>query len=332
MDNYFSKPSKFQSGLAFMVTHREMSDEILDRLKNYLKKQTKIYVDLNNNNFRDIKKFSNKYLVSYKFHTPTTYLYLTKYSGIRFCFFITNGSTIIRSVKYRFAPHLYDHDTLFEGHMINISLGTDIYCIDDILVHDGQAITNQVIGTRLKIINSIIDTMFVSDSILDVAEVVLNDYAHVSQLKSFLTDHQPQYATSSTGIVFIPVDSDIQHYELNYDCIKKLNIPLLSDLEVKDTKITDELNKKLSICFKLQRTDKPDVYNLYLLDNGIEKFYDIASIPDIATTEVVRMMLGKQKYCTATCLYDPNFNRWKPFMKSSQKNPDPLSKVKISRR
>ena len=78
-----------------LLTNQRIVDFILDRLERYFKLSlfkpfNKVIKRLRDSNIPEITNF--EYLVNYNINKPISYLYLTKYKGITFCYYIV-GST-----------------------------------------------------------------------------------------------------------------------------------------------------------------------------------------------------------------------------------------------
>jgi hypothetical protein len=128
--------------------------------------------------------------------------------------------------------------------------------------------------------------------------------------------------------MFVPLDSDTRYYYICFEDLSKINVPECKIQALTDSKIQCELDQHRTICFKLQSTEKPDVYQLYLLDGRSEKYVDIASVPDKDTSRLIANFLGKHRYCMVLCNYDVNFGRWRPYVRSSRHVPDQIHAVR----
>lgn len=336
MDNSFSIVN-FGNSLAQKVTNKGLREDLLERLADYRispsepfgKHYSKISALSDLKDLRKNKKEEATYLVSYQFTDmlKPAFLFFTRYSGIRFCFLFHKDA--IYAVKYRFNERIYDQDTLLEGYIVTTVSGNKChFVVSDIVLYQNRVVDTDI-QERLKLMNKLIDTEYQPDPILDVADIVLNDHVQFNQLESFLVSYKQPYTSGAIGIVFTPITSDAKNYYLNFKEINKLNLPQHKQIESTSQPINDKLDPTRIICFKIQRTDKPDVYQLYLQDEKNERYFDIASVPDKDTSILVSKILGKYQYTYVKCKYDDNFSRWQPFMKSSRKSSDQLKVVKV---
>ena len=65
--------------------------------------------------------------------------------------------------------------------------------------------------------------------------------------------------------------------------------------------------------FKILKTDKPDIYQLYLLEKKQPKLHGIALIPNIKISKMMRLIFkDNQLNCKMRCTYSKIFERWIP--------------------
>jgi len=83
--------------------------------------------------------------------------------------------------------------------------------------------------------------------------------------------------------------------------------------------------------FEISQTNKPDVYELYLLNHNSETFkYGIASIQTLQCSELIKKLFGEKKEDLALivkCEYLKSFNKWRPLSLSSQDHPDTVAEL-----
>ena len=73
-------------------------------------------------------------------------------------------------------------------------------------------------------------------------------------------------------------------------------------------------NNKKYISFRIIKTVKPDVYELYLFNEqktSIQK-HSYASIPDIQTSKWVKELCDSKDECIVECKYNSLFKKWVP--------------------
>lgn len=249
------------------------------------------------------------------------YLYATEYNGIRCCFYILLTSTLeaadLYEVKIRLSPTLFT-GTLLEGHILD-----DNFIISDILALDGRP-TKMLLQARLQKINNIIDHLYRPDPILDPFQLSIQDYVEYKYLRHFVTEYKDSlvYKNYINGLNFLPLDTCTTYIFMPMATISKFLEGHREMPKSKQLTIFPGVPRKTLMCFRIHKTDKPDVYHLYLADGGDIKYYDIASIPDKVTSNKVSGLLGARNTCIVNCQYDKIFGRWRPLKESYRTEPD----------
>ncbi len=325
MDNNF-KTMPFGNAIGYKLEQKQMISNIYNRIERYFKidlskAHGKYFVNINN---RDINVLiREKHWCCFSLTVKPILLYLTKYAGISFCFYVSD--TEIVSVKHSFAEKLFEQETVFECEIAGKNL-----LISDIIVYNGRDTNQMFFSEKLEIINDIVDKQYKPDEILDCYTVKTKDFVEYSQLKSFWNEYRikQDYKDIINGVIFRPRSESPQNvvYIVNGSWKPPKGLVNESDRGPITNKINHTKYKK--VCFKMYRTNKPDVYHLYLNDGLCERYYDYASIP---TKEISRKIIayydtGKylNKYIFANCKFDSKFGRWCPFQKSSRSKPDDI--------
>lgn len=272
---------------------------------------------------------SERHLCYFNVNEPQVLLYLTKFNGINFCFYIDVKRGKIFSVKHRFSDSLYESDTLFEGKVVTGK--ESYYLISDIVIYQNRTQSTDLL-TRLRLMNQIVNEMFVEDEILDPFKIRVQDFVDYQYLESFIVDYLPTlpYKKSVTGFIFRPLVG------------AKNLIYLLRDfhngVERKNQNVSPGPGAKLdfdpsfnnttreTVCFRVQKTKKPDVYELYLVSNASSDglhYCGVASVPTMESSkEIKNMYQNHHHYVIANCKWDSINKRWQPYRKSSRKQPD----------
>lgn len=317
----------FGNGLGYHLTNQQIVKTIINKLQKYyhltlFKHFGKCFRVVNTEkDMKDVLKY--EYLVNFWIDQPLCYLYLTKYNGISFCFYILKGDKIYASVQ-RFDQSLFEQDTMFEGYLIN-----NTFLVEDMVIYQGHTIdTNMHLEHRLKTINNILDYKYQPDPVLDTYRVMLKDYTSCNYLKSFLTDYETDldYKNNIKGIIFSPLGKCIEHLRV---CRSKIDIKdAIKNAQGKSTRCDIVYTpKNKPVCFLVKSTDKPDVYHLYLK----EGYYDIASVPDKDTSYTLRKLFETANELVMVCSYDDRLHvkRWTPKIVSNRTGPDSVLTLRI---
>lgn len=330
MDCNFVEVS-FADGFAHKLNNKKISSVILTRFSKYYKLEitrafSKYFKFIDTQEVQTLK--NERHLAYYNYAGPLTYLYLNSYNGMNFCYYINAETMEIFSVKHRFSDHLYSSETLFEGKLVQTETGWT-YLINDLVIYNGHTLISDL-TKKLQLINEILTNDFLSDPVLDVAQIQLQDFVDYQYLQSFVSD----YLTSTgherhvAGVIFRPVNSsNTKNIILNFSTSQRLELPN-SDVKKIDKPAFSKMEQSnRNICFKVKKTKTPDIYELYLTDGVDDHFYDYANVPDIKTSRTIKALFAensKHHYIIACCKWDPRFSRWQPYRRSSRKTPDSI--------
>jgi hypothetical protein len=345
MDNNFDC-IRFGSGKAMLLTNRKMCDGIYNKISKYYhiqldfkKGYNKYSVPTTNRDIKNIKRAVNEYMICYNFNVEFSYLFLTQYSGINFCFYLLSDGRIV-SVKHRFSDSLYEKDTMFEGQIID-----NYYIISDLVIHDGH--TYQAgIPAKISRINKIMDNQYVRSLALDSYRIEVKDHVYPQFMESLVTTHYKSqlYKNHVNGILFRHCINDkrfrasknpVPERQHLYIGKSDLHFTVQDEIDTNNEiskRERDGFNKyclRQRVTFKLKKTEKPDIYNLYIQRNRHDYFFDIADVSNLKTSRLIRKMFEKNPryhYIIVNCEYYENFGRWQPISTSSKPYPDNIDR------
>jgi hypothetical protein len=330
MDSNFKKVS-YAGGIAHMAINAGMIDTVLGRLQKYyrlnlFKPYNKSYTKLSHQSHQShqtqAQHLKHDYLIRYLLNAKKSYIYATLYNGIKFCFHIVDDK--LYSVKHRFSEDLFLGDTLLEGSLVTAAGKAYYFLVDDIIVYDGHTI-DMHLEDKLKLLNEIIDTKYRADPVMDPCRILLADHVEAKYFRSFMEDYLQNlpYKDCVEGIVFVPLEG-----QANLTC----NIlPIAGQTVRKTTKDSIIVaDPKTTICnFLVEKTEIPDVYNLYI-NAGAKSYYDQACVPDKATSLMLYNTFKHTYTCIMRCNYNAHLRGWTPTSVSSKKGPDDISLLTLT--
>jgi hypothetical protein len=345
MDKNFEL-KRFGIGYAYKLVNSQIKGIIMDKLEKYYRlklfvpfgktyKTIKSKVDMS-----DVQDYGH--LVNFNMSTNLSYLYLTEYNGIRFCYYIvgTDRSNVeLYSTVQRFNGKLFSKETLLEGYILDIE-NDPIFLVEDLVIYEGHTV-NKNLEERVKLMNNLLDFDHRTDPVLDNFRIILKDYVDYTYIMSFMSEYLQtlSYRSLVTGLVFSPLGSCVIHLIASVSMVLAPVSGFNSEAKLKsDPESSGRFEiiaspKKRQACFLVCSTDKPDVYHLYLASSrGALKYYDIASIPDsVSSTHVGGLFKGPKKSgIVMVCKYDDraHIRRWQPEMVSNRKTPDTIYKLR----
>jgi len=290
------------------VTNNDMKQYILDNLKTksglqYTSKYAKIY----NDNFS--KNLNNPHLVCLKSIGSPYFLYCTQINDVNYCFLIDkkikDGYKFpkIFLVHYRFESEIFN-GTLFETELLRDNCNKWHLLIGDIYIYKGEKLDNKQITERMNIINDIILNKYIDDTFCNICPIKIKRYFDINQIKYIKEEFIDKLDYRIRGLYFVPLKTSYAKilYMFNDDEYKKSNY-----------------KNKTTINFKIVKTIKPDVYELYLNNENKSSIikHSYASIPNIKTSLWLKELFDQKEDIIVECKLNKRFNKWAPLKETN---------------
>ena len=173
----------------------------------------------------------------------------------------------------------------------------------EIFSPSGISLKNTQIHDRMNKCIQIMEEKYIDDSFCNVCPIIIKKYFDLGELETVMNEFIPNLPYRVRGFYFIPLKT-------NYSKILYL-------MKEGDYKKANSKNKKY-ISFRIIKTVKPDVYELYLYNEQkttIHK-HSYATIPNIQTSEWVKKLVDDKDECYVECSYNPIFKKWAPMKES----------------
>ena len=293
------------------VTSNETKDYILKDMKlkcnvEYNSRYAKIF----NNQYS--KNLNNPHVICLKSGGNPYLLFFTQINSINYAFLIDkkvkDGYDFpkIFLLHYRFDPSLFT-GSLFETELVRDKNSNWFLLIADLYVFKSDKCVTKTIIDRMNIIHSMMDNEYTDDSFCNICPIQVKKYFDYKDYNQTIQEYIPSLNYSVRGIYFVPLKP-------SYSKI----LFLFPKDDMKQIKV--DYNKKVNknIHFKIVKTMKPDVYELYLKgSNNIIK-NGIACIPDFKTSELMNDMFDTnlEEYFVE-CKMNEKFKKWQPIKEST---------------
>ena len=290
------------------VTNNDMKQYILDNLKTksglqYTSKYAKIY----NDNFS--KNLNNPHLVCLKSIGSPYFLYCTQINDVNYCFLIDkkikDGYKFpkIFLVHYRFESEIFN-GTLFETELLRDNCNKWHLLLGDIYIYRGEKLDNKQITERMNIINDIILNKYIDDTFCNICPIKIKRYFDINQIKYITEEFIDKLDYRVRGLYFVPLKTSYAKilYIFKDDEYKKSNY-----------------KNKTTINFKIVKTIKPDVYELYLNNETKSSIikHSYASIPNIKTSLWLKELFDQKEDIIVECKLNKRFNKWAPLKETN---------------
>jgi len=285
------------------VTDNSMKKYILDnlRLKTDIKYDCR-YAKVYNEQFK--KNLNNPHIFCVKSSGTPYLLFCTQINDINYSFLIDkkvkDGYEYpkIFIVHYRFDPELFQ-GTLFEVELTRDKHNSWSILIGDIYYNSGKSLKNKQIHDRMNDCNDILENKYIDDSFCNICPLSIKRYFDIQQVEEVINDFIPKLTYRVKGFYFVPLKT-------SYSKILYL-------LKENDYKKVNSVNKSL-ISFRIIKTVKPDIYELYLYNDQRSSIikHSYATVKNIEKSQWLKELTEKNDECIVECKFNQRFKKWEP--------------------
>ena len=281
------------------------------------------------------KNLKNPHILCLKSSGSPYLLFLSQINNTNYCFLIDKKTNDkypypkILIVPYDFSNDLYK-GTLFECELIrdknqNWSLG-----INDIYYNKAKNMSKIIIIDRVNSIHSIFSEEYTTNEYSKSCPIFIKKYFDYKDIESVQNDFIPKLSYNTRGFYFVPLRADYSKILYLFPRDNKQNSNNVGGSISNKISVSTNKNKnkhkhnvlaKDIFTFRIMKTMKPDVYELYLMegDNLIKK-----GIALVQTTELSHKLLSffenkdQMSEVKVECKLNEEFNKWVP-LKLSKK-------------
>ena len=300
------------------ITTNESKEYILNQMSilcsdiKYNSRYAKVYNDQYSNNLK------NPHIICLKSSGTPYLLFLTQINNTNYCFLIDKkikegySYPKIFIVPYHFKNDLYK-GTLFECELIRDKNIQWSLSIGDIYYHLGKNMNKTIIIERMNIIHSILKNETIESEFTKTCPIQIKKYFDYKDIHYALNEFAPQLNYNTRGLYFVPLRIDYSN--ILYIFPKELNPVIMKE------------TKKTTKCFRIMKTMKPDVYDLYLSngDNIIKQ--NIALVQTTLLSHTLLQYFENKNYddeILVECKFNEKFKKWEPISLSD----GPIDEIK----
>ena len=325
--NSFTKTS-FCNVTIDNITTNETKEYILNHLNimcsgmNFNKRYAKVY------NEQYSKNLKNPHVMFLKTLGSPYLLFLTQINGTNYSFLIdkkTNDKYShpkILIVPYNFDSELYQ-GTLLECELIRDNSQKWSLGINDIYYKSGKTLEKTVIIDRVNHIYELFENNYNENEYSKTCPIFVKRYFDYKEINYIKNEFIPKLPYKIRGIYFIPMRVD-------YSKILYL-LPKDGDMVQKEKVLKAVSASKQSIdnkkVFRIMKTLKTDVYELYLKDEGNLVKKGIALIQSTELSHKLFTIFENKTQLDEVkieCRYNEKFKKWVPISLSDK----PVSDIK----
>lgn len=264
------------------------------------------------------KNLNNPHIFFLKSSGTPYLLFLSQINNTNYCFLIDKKT----NEKYTFPkimipPYDFDCDlykgTLFECELIRDKQNEWSLGINDIYYHKGKNLNKTIIIDRLNIIHRLFDTEFKQNKYSGVCPIFIKKYFDYKQIKDAYENFIPNLKYNIRGFYFVPLKTEYSKILYLFSKDQSLIKNYGNNKENKS-----HVKRKKTI-FRIMKTLKPDVYELYLKEGNNLVKQGNALVQTIETShKILEFFKDKDPMdeIKVECELNINFNKWVPICPS----------------
>ena len=258
------------------------------------------------------KNLNNPHVFYLKSSGTPYLLFLTQINSINYAFFIDKkikegySYPKIFILPYEFSSDLYKC-SLFECELIRKKNKKWCIGINDIYYYCGKNMKKTNIIDRMNTIHQVFDTKYTSSEFSNTCPPFVKKYFDYKDVSYVFNDYIPNLEYETRGIYFVPMRVDYSN--------------ILYIFKEKDSVKLVEKPKKTTKCFRIMKTMKPDVYELYGLKSDILTKIGIALVQTtLLSHSILSWFQGKEfdSEILVECKYNEFFKKWEPISLSEE--------------
>ena len=288
------------------ITTNESKEYILNQLSllcSGIKYNTR-YAKVFNEQFS--KNLNNPHVFFLKSSGTPYLLFMSQINGINYCFFIDKkikegyDYPKIFILPYQFSSELYK-GSLFECELIRKKNKKWCLAINDIYYHEGKSLKKTIIIDRMNTIHTMLTNQFTENDFNHTCPLFIKRYFDYKDIHHAINEFAPQLDYNTRGIYFVPLRVDYSN--ILYIFPKESNPVVMKE------------TKKTTKCFRIMKTMKPDVYELYLNDKDNIIKQGIALVQTIVLSHTLLNYFNDKSFddeILVECKFHERFKKWEP--------------------
>ena len=275
------------------------------------------------------KNLKNPHIFCLKSSGTPYLLFLSQINNTNYCFLIDKKTNDkypypkIMIVPYDFSSDLFK-GTLFECELIRDKNNDWSLGINDIYYHMGKNMNKTIIIDRLNLIHSMFDNDFKETNYSSVCPIFIKKYFDYKDIEEVNKNFIPKLSYNTRGLYFVPLRTDYSKilylFSRDQNKIEKTNN--LKKISNKSNSLKKNSIKEKKFIFRIMKTMKTDVYELYLTNGDNLVKIGNALIQSIELShKILNFFKDKDpiEEIKVECKLNKDFNKWVPLELSKDK-------------
>lgn len=301
---------------------RKIDNVTNNNTKSFILKDLSLKTGMNYNsnyakvfNHKFARNLNNPHIICVKTHGNPYFLFCTQINGVNYTLLIDKKIKAGYDFPKMFVLHYKFSEDIYNGSLFECELVKDHHenwflLVADIYAYKGSTTNSTVVTDRINILYSILSNDYFpdDDTTADFANVCpmrVKAYFDYKDYKEILLEEFiPSLNYKCRGLYFVPLNP--KYSKILY---------LFKDEDTKaiyDNPTKSQKNK--FIRFKIVKTLKSDVYDLYIKEKDTLKKYGTACVPSMKSSKMIRKIFagGEEDNLIVECSYNKGFLKWEP--------------------
>jgi len=282
-------------------------------------------------NLKFSRNLNNPHIICVKTHGNPYFLFCTQINGVNYSLLIDKKVKTGYDFPKMFVLHYKFSQDIYNGTLIECELLKDNHenwslIMADIYTYKGTSMKTTIVHDRINIIYSILSNDYIIGGegedngsggegegdgsphcdFSKVCPIFVKAYFDYCDYKEkLLQDFIPELNYKCRGVYFVPLNP--KYSKILY---------IFNDDDIKGIYTERKKNKNGSLIrFKIVKTLKPDIYDLYIKEKDTLKKYGIACVPTMKSSKILRKIFiegGEEETIVVECSYNKRFEKWEP--------------------
>ena len=295
----------------------------------YDSRYAKVYNEQYSRNLR------NPHIVCLKSSGTPYLLFLTQINDTNYCFFIDKKINEGYDYPKIFILPFNFHVSLFQGCLYECELLRDrdkkwSILLGDCYYHKGKSQNNTIVMDRINKIHQMVSEEYTESAFTKTCPLRVKKYFDYKDVGDIMKDFVPKLSYDIRGLYFVPLRCSYSKilYLFPRDRPKNLSNPKNPSNPRKPSTLKKVVNKTEiapteepsdTKTFRIMKTMKPDVYELYGENDGNLSRLGLALVQTMETSQMLFSLfegIGMCDEVKVKCCYNQKFKKWEPKSKS----------------
>lgn len=277
------------------------------------------------------------HIISLKTGGANYFLFLTKINGVNKCLFIDRktkkGYSLPRIItaNFRFSDEAFD-GTVLDGELVRDKQDNWMFLLSNIITYNGENVTGNL-ANRYNKLYELLTKHYKEDPDFDICYLRVKKLFTYNEYDKMMLQYIPKCGYEIKGLYFNSLNPKFSNHLFMYPNNTKErrgNKEVAKPAENAENNGDSKDELKITATFIIKTTDKPDIYNLFCMNESQIQEYGIAYIGKMKTSKMMKNWFAENtdKDCFVSCEFNGRFKKWEVKELSNESLPSQYSLVK----